>query len=456
MIKKNDVLDLEIIDNGSAFEGIAKHDGMVIFVPGAVITEKVRAKIIKVTSSYAIARVEEILVKSEYREEPFCEVFKYCGGCMAQNVNYDMQLLIKKNMVKTLLDKQKIDYAKLNNTIGQGMPYYYRNKVQYPVRLKDSKTIIGFYRKNSHDIVENKCCYIQNRVIDILAKNVLDELTKEGFKGYNDDTKLGDIRHILIRRGYHTSEIMIVIVVNNEKLLSDYRIRNVVQRIVEKNDNIKNIFLNLNTSSTNEILGEKVKQVYGIGEYISDYIGDFKFYISPKSFFQVNTIQAEVLYNTLKKGLKLKEDEILFDLYSGVGSIGIFLSKNVKNVYGIEIEETAVEMANLNLKENNVINAEYIAGSVEEKIVEFKNRNIKPDVIVVDPPRKGLDEKSIEYILNFNPKKIGYVSCNPATMARDLKMLSYKYDIVSITPVDMFPHTSSVECVAVLNLKQII
>ena len=453
MIKKNDILDLEIIDNGSAFEGIAKHDGMVIFVPGAVITEKVRAKIIKVTSSYAIARVEEILVKSEYREEPFCEVFKYCGGCMAQNVNYDMQLLIKKNMVKTLLDKQKLEYGKINNTVGQGMPYYYRNKVQYPVRLKDSKTIIGFYRKNSHDIVENKCCYIQNRVIDILAKNVLDELTKEGFKGYNDDTKLGDIRHILIRRGYHTSEIMIVIVVNNEKILSDYRIRNVVQRIVEKNDNIKNIFLNLNTSSTNEILGEKVKQVYGIGEYISDYIGDFKFYISPKSFFQVNTIQAEVLYNTLKKGLKLKGDEILFDLYSGVGSIGIFLSKNVKNVYGIEIEETAVEMANLNLKENNVINAEYIAGSVEEKIVEFKNRNIKPDVIVVDPPRKGLDEKSIEYILNFNPKKIGYVSCNPATMARDLKMLSYKYDIVSITPVDMFPHTSSVECVAVLKLK---
>lgn len=453
MIKKNDILDLEIIDNGSAFEGIAKHDGMVIFVPGAVITEKVRAKIIKVTSSYAIARVEEILVKSEYREEPFCEVFKYCGGCMAQNVNYDMQLLIKKNMVKTLLDKQKLEYGKLNNTVGQGMPYYYRNKVQYPVRLKDSKTIIGFYRKNSHDIVENKCCYIQNRVIDILAKNVVDELIKEGFKGYSDDTKSGDIRHILIRRGYHTSEVMIVIVVNNEKILSDYRIRNVVQRLVEKNDNIKNIFLNLNTSNTNEILGEKLKQVYGMEKYISDYIGDYKFFISPKSFFQVNTIQAEVLYNTLKKGLDLKKDEILFDLYSGVGSIGIFLSQDVKKVYGIEIEKTAVDMANLNLKENNVINAEYIAGSVEDKIVEFKNRNIKPDVIVVDPPRKGLDEKSIEYILEFNPKKIGYVSCNPATMARDLKMLSHKYDISSITPVDMFPHTSSVECVCVLKLK---
>ena len=231
MIKKNDIVDLEIIDNGSAFEGIAKLDGIVIFVPGAIITEKVRAKIIKVTSSYAIARVEKFLVKSKYRVEPFCEVFKYCGGCTAEHINYDMQLLIKKNMVKSLLDKQKIQYNKLSTTIGMGMPYYYRNKVQYPVRCVDKDTKIGFYRKNSHDIVENKCCYIQNRVIDMLAKNVLDELVKEGFKGYDDNTKTGDIRHILIRRGYHTSDIMIVIVVNNEKILSDYRIRNVAPTI---------------------------------------------------------------------------------------------------------------------------------------------------------------------------------------------------------------------------------
>ena len=273
MLNKNDVVDLEIIDNGSAFEGIAKMDGIVIFVPGAIATEKVRAKIIKVTSSYAIAKIEEIIVKSKYRVEPFCDVFKYCGGCMSQNINYDMQLLIKKQMVKNLLDKQKIEYKKLNSTIGQGMPYYYRNKVQYPVREKNGVTSIGFYKRNSHDIVENKCCYIQNRVIDMLAKNVLDELIKAGFKGYNDETKKGDIRHILIRRGYHTAEIMIVIVVNNKSVMSDYRIRNVVQNLIQKNNNIKNIFLNLNTSATNEILGDKLKQVYGIDEYISDYIG---------------------------------------------------------------------------------------------------------------------------------------------------------------------------------------
>lgn len=246
---------------------------------------------------------------------------------------------------------------------------------------------------------------------------------------------------------------MIVIVVNNKNLLSDFRMRSVVNNLVEKNDNIKNIFLNLNSSNTNEILGKEVKQVYGMEKYITDYIGDFKYFISPKSFFQVNTQQAEVLYSTLKEGLELKDNDVLFDLYSGVGSIGIFLSKNVKKVYGIEIEKTAVDMANLNIKENGVSNAEYIAGSVEDKIIEFKDRKIKPDVIVVDPPRRGLDKKSIDYILDFNPKKIGYVSCNPATLARDLKLLEEKYTVYSITPVDMFPHTSHVECVCVLNLK---
>lgn len=452
-MKKNDIIDLEIIDNGFNFEGIAKVNDMVVFIPGAIITEKVRAKIIKVTKSYAIGKIEEILVKSQYRNEPFCKVFDLCGGCVCQNVEYTMQLMIKKSFVENLLKKQQIKDVDIKDTLGMGIPYYYRNKVQYPVMVENNKTLIGFYKRNSHNIVENKCCYIQNRVIDILAKNVLDELLKEGFHGYDEAKQKGDIRHILIRRGCHTSEIMVVIVVNNEKSFSDYRMRNVVQNLIEKNDNIKNIFLNLNSRKTNEILGEKIKQIYGNKEYISDYIGDFKFFISPKSFFQVNTIQAEVLYNVLKDGLELKGDETLFDLYSGVGSIGIFLSKNVSKVYGIEIEKTAVEMANLNIKENNVNNCYYIAGSVEDKIEEFKIKNINPDVIVVDPPRKGLDEKSIEYIINFKPSKIGYVSCNPATMARDIKLLSKNYDIKKVTPVDMFPHTSHVECVCVLKLR---
>lgn len=440
-MKKNEILNLEIIDNGMAFEGIAKQDGKIVFVPGAIIGEKVEAKVIKDTKSYVIAKPLNYEIKSGYRVEPFCEVFDRCGGCNAQHIEYDMQLILKKNFVKNLLDKQNLKDVKVNNTIGMGLPFYYRNKVQYPVRMtNENKTKIGFYAKRSHDIIENNCCYIQNRVIDILAKELEEKLVENGFLGYNEENLTGDIRHLLIRRGYHTKEIMICVIVNNEDLVNDRKLKSVLTEIALSNKNIKSIFVNVNTSKTNEILGEKVVHILG-EKYISDYIGKYKYYISPKSFFQVNTLQAEVLFSTLKEKLDLKNEEILFDLYSGVGTIGIFLSDSVKKVYGIEIEKEAVEMANLNILENNVTNAEYIAGAVEDKIEEYKKRNITPDVIVVDPPRKGLDKKSIEYILKFNPKKIGYVSCNPATLARDLKLLSDYYDIASVTPVDLFPHT---------------
>lgn len=453
-MNKNEYLDLEIIDNGLSFEGIAKKDGKVIFVPEAIIGEKVLSKIIKVNKDYAIARVENIYNESKYRVEPICDVFKRCGGCSSQHIEYNMQLLLKNKMVENVLKKQKVNYKRVENVIGMGMPYYYRNKVQYPVRVdKSNNTVMGFYSKRSHDIVKNNCCFIQNRVIDMLSKSIFDLLLTEGFTGYNEEKSTGDIRHILVRRGYHTGDIMIVIIVNNSTLLKDNRFCKIVKKLLEVNNNIKGIFLNLNESNTNEILGNKTIKIYG-DDYITETIGDYKYYISPKSFFQVNTIQAEILYTTLKDNLNLKGDEVLFDLYSGVGSIGIFLSDKVKEIYGIEIEEQAVKMANLNIKLNNIKNAEYIAGSVEDKIKEFKERNIKPDVIVVDPPRKGLDLKSIEYIINFKPKKIGYVSCNPATLARDLKLLEREYDIGSIIPVDMFPNTSHVECVSVLKLKE--
>ena len=449
---KNEIYDLEIIDNGVSFEGIAKQDGKVVFVPDAIIGEKVKTKIIKVNKDYSIGKVEEVICSSEYRVEPICSAFKRCGGCSAQHIDYNMQLLLKNKLVANVLNKQGIDTSILKSTIGMGMPYYYRNKVQYPVRHQNGKDIMGFYAKRTHDIIQNKCCFIQNRVIDMLSKEVFELLLKQGFSGYDETTLKGDIRHILIRRGFHTGQIMIVIIVNDKSLFKDKRFNDIVNELVKNNKNIKSVFLNLNDKNTNEILGEEEIKLYG-ENYILDSVGKYNYYISPKSFFQVNTIQAEVLYETLKDLLKLSGDEVLFDLYSGVGSIGIFLSDKVKEVYGIEIQKQAVEMANLNLKLNNVSNAEYIAGSVEEKIEEFKNRIIKPDVIVVDPPRKGLDTKSIEYILNFNANKIGYVSCNPATFARDLKLLSNKYTIEEIVPVDLFPNSHHVECVGVLSLK---
>lgn len=449
---KNESYELEIIDNGVSFEGIAKFEGKVVFVPDAIIGEKVIAKIIKTNKDYSIGKIEKIINESKYREKPICDVFKRCGGCSAQHINYDMQLLLKNKIVANVLKKQNLDTSIIKNTVGMGMPYYYRNKAQYPVRYQNGKNVMGFYAKRTHEIIQNECCFIQNRVIDILSKEVFDLLVENGFKGYDEKSLKGDIRHILIRRGFHTGDVMIVIIVNNKKLLNDARFNNIVNELVKNNKNIKSIFLNLNDKNTNEILGDEEKKLYG-EDYILDSIGNFNYHISPKSFFQVNTMQAEVLYETLKKSLNLSGNEVLFDLYSGVGSIGIYLSDKVKEVYGIEIEKQAVKMANLNLKLNGVNNAEYIAGSVEDKIEEFKKRNIKPDVIVVDPPRRGLDEKSIDYILGFNAKKIGYVSCNPATLARDLKLLSAKYNINEIIPVDLFPNSHHIECVASLSLK---
>ncbi len=452
-MEKNEIYDFEIIDSGMNFEGIAKMDGKTVFIPGAIISERISAKVIKNTNSYSIGKIEKIIKKSDYRIESICGSFSRCGGCSSLNIDYNFQLLLKNKIVENCLNKQKVNYEILNPTRGMGMPYYYRNKVQYPVREVDGKNKIGFYSNRSHKLVENECCFIQNRVIDMLAKKVLDELSENGFKGYNEEEKSGDIKHILIRRGYHTGNVMVVIVVADDELLKDKRFDKVTKNLVSKNENIESIFLNVNDKDTNEILGEKLKNIYG-KDYIMDKIGNYTYFISPKSFFQVNTIQAEVLYYTLKENLNLTKEDVLFDLYSGVGSIGIFLSDSVKKVYGIEILKDAVDMANLNIIENDVKNAEYIAGSVEDKIVEFKKRNITPDVIVVDPPRRGLDEKSIRYILDFSPRKIGYVSCNPATMARDLKLLEKKYEVKIVTPVDMFPNTSHAECVCVLKLRK--
>ena len=452
-MKKNDEVELEIIDNGMNFEGIARVENKVVFVPGAIKNEKVKARIIKANNSYCIGKIEEIIVKDKSRVEPFCEVFKRCGGCSGQHICYEKQLDIKKEVVKNTLDKQKVDYTELKDVIGMGIPLNYRNKAQYPVRRTiEGEDKIGFYAKRSHEIIENEKCYIQNEDIDKLSKEVFKLLLLKGFSGYNELDNTGDIRHILIRRGYHTGEIMVVIILNNSSLVNDVRMEEVVEILSLSNEHIKSIVLNVNTSKTNEILGKEEKLVYG-SKYITDYIGKYKYYISSKSFFQVNTIQAEVLYNILKDELDLQGNEILFDLYSGVGSIGIFLSDKVSKVYGIEIEPQAVEMANLNIKENNVENAEYIAGSVENKIIEYKERDIHPDVIVVDPPRKGLDLDSIEYILQFKPEKIGYVSCSPASFARDLRLLSSDYEVGKIIPVDMFPNSEHVENVTVLRRR---
>lgn len=448
-MRRNDILTVEIIDNGISLEGIAKVDGYTIFVPYAIKGEMVEIVIIKANKNFAIGKVLKLIKPCENRIMPECKIFGKCGSCNGMHMKYDAELDIKKKNVIATFKKQKIDIDMGNvDVFGMGNVYNYRNKVSYPVREENGINKIGFFRSNSHNVIENSCCYIQDEVIDKLARDIFKLLIKLNFTMYNEITLKGDIRHIILRRGYNTGEILVVIVINNDKILKDERFKN----IAGLDGCIKSLNINLNDKNTNEILGDKTINIFG-KECITDIIGDKLYYISATSFFQVNTVGAEVLYYNLKEMLDLNKDDVLFDLYSGVGSIGIFLSDSVKEVYGIEIVKEAVDMANLNIKLNNVTNAEYIAGSVEDKIIEFENRNIKPSVIVVDPPRKGLDAKAIEDILRFNPEKIGYVSCNYASLARDIKLLDDKYKISKISLFDLFPTTFHIESVCVLERK---
>lgn len=453
MLKVNSVYEFDIVDMGINFEGIAKiDDGLTVFIPGALKGEKVKAKVIKITNSFAVATISEIITKSKYREISNCKYYDKCGGCMARHTTYENTLDIKLENLKNTLKKQDIDISKINSIYGMSNPYYYRNKVQYPVREIDNETKMGMFEKDSHIIVENDYCFIQDEIIHIVAKDLFDLVKQTKLKGYNEETKTGDVKNIMVRRGTHTGEIMCVLVINNKELVYGDEIKYIVNKITEKYNEIKSIILNINTKDTNVILSNENVCAFG-KDYITDIIGDYVFKITADSFFQVNTIQAELLYNLLKENFNLDKDKTLLELYSGVGSIGIFLSSFVKEIYSVEIVESAVIAAKENARINNITNVINIVGDATKETLKLVNDGKYFNYIVVDPPRKGLDIEGIELILKLKPEKIGYVSCNPATLARDLKLLSDTYDIVSINAVDMFPWTSHIETIVILNLK---
>ena len=452
-MKKNEIYITEVVDNGMDLEGICKIDNIPVFVPGLVRGEVVKIKIVKVNKSYAFGKVEEIIEKSPYRVSPPCKSYSKCGGCEGLHIDYTKLLDIKRNNAINTLKKQNIAFDFSNASIyGMGNPYNYRNKAQYPVREKNGKLDIGMFSKRTHNLVDANACQIQDVRINEIVQIIHEVLTDAGFSGYNEEMNTGDIRNILVRRGFYTNEIMLVFVVNSIKLVKDKRWEKIVEKICEKIEDITSICLNVNSEKTNVILTDNTVCIYG-KDYITDYIGEFKFKIGANSFFQVNTLQAETLYNVLKDNLKLNGNEKLLDLYSGVGSIGIFLSKCVSQVYGVEIVKQAVEMAKDNIKINNISNVKYIAGDATEEIAKLKSQGVEFDVVVVDPPRKGLDGAGIDTLKEIKAPKIGYVSCNVSTLARDLKLLADTYDVKFINFVDMFPFTSHVECVAVLCLK---
>lgn len=452
IVEKNKEYKVTIIDNGYEGEGIAKIEDFTIFIKGAIKGEVCKIVITKVNKSFAFGRLLEVIEYSKKRVEPDCATYKRCGGCSMRHIKYDETLKIKKDMVQNLVNKVLEDKIEVNNVIGMENPYYYRNKLQYPVGTnKEGKTIMGVFANRTHEIIPVEECLIQNREAEKLAKEVFEFIKQNNISIYNESTKTGAIRHIIVKIGIKTNELMCIIVTNEEKIEHEEEL---VKNIVEKFPNLKTVIKNINNKNTNVILGEKDIILYGSG-YIYDKLGEYTFKISAKSFYQTNPIQTEKLYNKAIEYAKLDKNDILCDLYCGIGTIGIFASSKVKKVYGIEIVEEAVKAAEENAKMNNINNIEFIAGDAKEAFKDLiEKRNIKPTAIIVDPPRRGLDEETINKILELEVKKLVYISCNPATMVRDMKMLEDKYIVKEIQPVDMFPFTNSVECCSVLSLKK--
>lgn len=450
-IEKNKEYEVEITDNGFEGEGIAKIENFTIFVPGAIKGEKIKILIVKVLSSHAYGKIIEILKKSEYRTEVDCNTYKRCGGCDMRHIDYEETLNIKQNAVQSLVNKSLTNKIEVKKTVAMGNPFYYRNKLQYPVGVdKDGKPIIGVFANRTHEIIPVEKCFLQNEKAEEVAKKVLELIREFNISVYNEETKKGLFRHIVIKTGIYTGEIMVILVINGKEITKE---KEIVKRLVSYNSNIVTIVKNINTKNTNVILGKENINIYGNG-YIYDILGDYKFKISAMSFYQVNPIQAEALYNIAIQEAKISKDDVVFDLYCGIGTISIFMAKYAKKVYGIEIVEEAIEDAKENAKTNNIENTEFIAGDVEVALSDLiDNKKIIPDVVIVDPPRKGLDKKTISNLLKVSPKRIVYISCNPASLVRDLASLEERYNITSIQPVDLFSFCHHVECVALLCRK---
>ncbi len=452
MVEKNKEYIVDIIDNGFEGEGIAKIDGFTIFIPNAIKGEKVKILIVKVLKSHAFGKILDMIDKSDKRVECDCETYKRCGGCNMRHIEYEETLIMKRNSVQALVNKTLKNKIQVKNTIGMENPLHYRNKAQYPIGMnKENKPVIGVFARRSHDIIPINNCLIQKPISEQIAKFILEYITKNNISVYDEKSGKGIFRHLVIKVGVKTNEIMCILVINAHSFKNENKL---VEELVKKFPNIKTIVKNINTKNTNVIMGKKNSILYGDG-YIKDILGDYTFKISPQSFYQVNPLQAEKLYNLGVEAAKITKNDIVFDLYCGIGTISLFMAKYAKKVYGVEIVEQAIKDAKENSKTNNIENTEFIAGDTEIVLDDLiNNKKIIPDVVMVDPPRKGLDNRTIENINKIKPNRVIYISCNPATLIRDLAKFEENYEIKSIQPVDMFPFTSNVECVAVLQLKQ--
>ena len=452
--KKNQIVELYIDDIGNEGEGIGHIDGYALLLKDAVIGDKVRAKIIKTKKNYGFARVEEVIEASKDRVSPRCSKARQCGGCTLQHLAYEKQLEYKFNKVKNCLERigglENIE-EKMEPILGMEEPFYYRNKAQFPVGYdKEGNLITGFYAGRTHHIIDCTHCMIQHPVNEQILLKVLDYMKKNNITAYDEKTHKGLVRHIVTRVGFKTGEIMVCLVVNGSKK----NLRNLEMLVdsLTEVEGMTSICVNINKEKTNRILGSKIEEVYG-KPYIYDYIGNVKYQIGPLSFFQVNPTQTKVLYEKAMEYADLKGEETVWDLYCGIGTISLFLAQKAKQVYGVEIIKEAIDDARRNAALNHMDNVEFFVGKAEEVVpAQYEKTGIHPDVIVVDPPRKGCDAILLNTMLDMAPKRIVYVSCDPATLARDLKILcEEKYTLEKVSVVDQFSHSVHVESVCALK-----
>ncbi|WP_284141383.1 23S rRNA (uracil(1939)-C(5))-methyltransferase RlmD [Virgibacillus sp. LDC-1] len=453
-VKKNETITLHFEDLTHEGNGVGKIDGYPLFVPYALPGEEATVKVIKVNKNYGFGKLVDIIKPSPHRVEPPCDVFYKCGGCQIQHMSYAMQLEMKQNQVQNVMRKiAHLDHVPVHPTFGMEDPWRYRNKVAIPVGEKDGTLMTGFYQMRSHRIIEDMTtCVVQDEVNDRMVEAVRRIADKLGIIAYDEQSDRGVLRHIMVRTGSQTNETMVVLITRTEKLPHQEQI---VSELTETYPNVTSIVHNVNNRRTNVILGRKTKVLWG-AEYIYDSIGDIRFAISAQSFYQVNPPQTKKLYEKALQYADVGENDVVIDAYCGIGTISLFMAQKAKKVYGIEVVPEAIHDAKMNAKINGIANAEFTVGEAEKVMPKWKEAGMNPDVIVVDPPRKGCEPAFLEAMIAMKPKRIVYVSCNPSTLARDLRILEDGgFKTKEVQPVDMFPQSMHVEAVALLQKETV-
>ena len=469
MMQKNEIVKVKIEDIGVGGEGIGKVDGYTLFIKDAIIGDVVEAKVMKAKKNYGYARLMKVLTPSKDRvEEAVCPMARKCGGCQIQEMKYPAQLAFKESKVRGNLERIGEVPGELLDQImhpvvgmdGEGMqPFRYRNKAQFPIGTdKDGRVTAGFYAGRTHSIIGNTDCVLGVEVNEEILNCILDFMEEFEIPAYDEVKHKGLVRHVLLRYGFKTDEIMVCLVINGKTIPHCHDLVGRLRQI----PGMTSITLCTNTAKTNVIMGDTIRLLWG-QEFITDYIGEIKYQISPLSFYQVNPVQTEKLYGLALDYAGLTGNETVWDLYCGIGTISLFLAKKAKQVYGVEIIPQAIDDAKNNAKINNITNAEFYVGKAEEVLPEYYKEYEKThngetahaDVIVVDPPRKGCEESLLQTIVDMQPEKVVYVSCDSATLARDVKFLRANgYELKDVTPVDQFPHTVHVETVVLLSHKK--